>query len=100
MKDYYKILDVSRSASQDDIKKVYRKLAFLYHPDRNSDASAVLKMKEINEAFDVLGDETKRKAYNFKLENREAYQAANQTRSYTQRPNNRQSQRQAKAPFF
>ncbi|MBM4448971.1 MAG: J domain-containing protein, partial [Chloroflexi bacterium] len=61
-KDYYQILGVPRNASQDQIKKAYRKLAMQYHPDRNpgKEAWANDKFKEINEAFGVLGDPQKR----------------------------------------
>ncbi len=62
-KDYYKILGVSREASNDDIKKAYRKLAKQYHPDINKEAGAEEKYKEINEAYEVLKDPDKRKKY-------------------------------------
>lgn len=63
-RDYYEVLGVSRSASADEIKKAYRKLALKYHPDRNQgDDEAVAKFKEASEAFDVLGDSTKRQRY-------------------------------------
>jgi molecular chaperone DnaJ len=61
--DYYKVLGVDRKASQDDIKKAYRKLARKYHPDTNKDAGAEERFKQISEAYDVLGDEDKRKRY-------------------------------------
>ncbi|MFN8911510.1 MAG: DnaJ domain-containing protein, partial [Alphaproteobacteria bacterium] len=62
--DYYSLLSVEKNASQDDIKKAYRKLAMKYHPDRNQgDKEAEKKFKEINEAYEVLKDEQKRAAY-------------------------------------
>src|ERR687883_363578 len=61
--DYYKALGVDRKASQDDIKKAYRKLARKYHPDTNKDAGAEERFKEISEAYDVLSDPEKRKKY-------------------------------------
>ena len=62
--DYYKVLGVERKASQDEIKKAYRKLARRYHPDRNpGDDKAEERFKEISEAYDVLSDAEKRKKY-------------------------------------
>jgi curved DNA-binding protein len=63
-KDYYKILGVERSASKDDIKRAYRKLAMKEHPDRNpGDKKAEERFKEINEAYQVLSDQEKRARY-------------------------------------
>ena len=63
-KDYYKVLGVERSATQDEIKKAYRKLAVKYHPDKNpGDKAAEEKFKEISEAYQVLGNEESRKKY-------------------------------------
>lgn len=63
--DYYKILGVEKDSSEDDIKKAYRKLAKQYHPDINpTDAAAEAKFKQINAAYEVLGDKNKRAAYN------------------------------------
>ncbi len=63
VEDYYAILGVPKTASQDQIKKAYRELALKLHPDRNKDPAAVEKFKLINEAYAVLGDEQKRKQY-------------------------------------
>jgi curved DNA-binding protein CbpA len=65
LKDYYRILGVNRDASAQDIKKAFRQLALRYHPDRNPDnmKQAEEKFKEINEAYEVLGDEQKRWQY-------------------------------------
>lgn len=63
-KDYYQVLGVSRSASTDEIRKAYRKLAMQYHPDRNpDDKQAEERFKEINEAYQVLNDSQKRAHY-------------------------------------
>lgn len=63
-RDYYEVLGVSRTASEADIKKAYRRLAMKYHPDRNDgDPQAEEKFKETKEAFEILGDSQKRAAY-------------------------------------
>lgn len=62
-KDYYEILGVDKNASADEIKSAYRKLAKKYHPDLNKTPEAQNKFKEINEAYEVLGDEKKRSNY-------------------------------------
>src|SRR5579884_2937433 len=63
-KDYYKILGVERTASQDDIKKAFRKLARKHHPDMNpGNKEAEKRFKEINEAYEVLSDTEKRQKY-------------------------------------
>jgi len=63
-KDFYAVLGVSSSASQDEIKKQYRRLAAKHHPDKNlNDAKAAERFKEISEAYTVLGDAEKRKQY-------------------------------------
>jgi len=62
-RDYYDVLGVERGASEDDIKKAYRRLAMKYHPDRNKGAEAEAKFKEVNEAYEVLSDADKRARY-------------------------------------
>jgi len=61
--DYYQILGISKSASEADIKKAYRKLALQYHPDRNKGKEAEEKFKEVNQAYEVLSDAQKRQTY-------------------------------------
>lgn len=62
-KDYYQLLGVAKGASADEIKKAYRKLALQYHPDRNKSKEAEEKFKEINQAYEVLSDPTKKQTY-------------------------------------
>lgn len=61
--DFYEILGVPRSASKEDIKAAYRKLALQYHPDRNKDSGAEERFKQISEAYAVLSDDDKRRQY-------------------------------------
>ena len=63
VKNYYKILGVNRTASEDDIKKAYWKLALKFHPDKNKEPDAEEKFKEIAEAYEVLGDKTKKNKF-------------------------------------
>jgi len=63
MKDFYKILEVNEKATDAEIKKAYRKLALQYHPDKNKEEGADVKFKEIAEAYETLGDSSKRKSY-------------------------------------
>lgn len=64
MTDYYELLELSKEATQEEIKKAYRKKALQYHPDRNpGDPNAEKKFKEISEAYEILSDEQKRKMY-------------------------------------
>ena len=63
MSDLYAMLEVTRDASDDEIKKSYRRLAMLYHPDRNASADAEARFKEIAEAYQVLSDPDKRAHY-------------------------------------
>lgn len=62
-RDYYEVLGVRKGATTDEIKTAYRKLALQYHPDKNKEASAESRFKEISEAYAVLSDEPKRKMY-------------------------------------
>ena len=62
-KDYYKIMGLERAASQDDIKRAYRKLARKYHPDVSKEKNAEASFKDVGEAYEVLKDPEKRAAY-------------------------------------
>lgn len=62
-RDYYEVLSVPKTASGDDIKNAYRKLAMKYHPDTNHDKGAILRFKEVQEAYDCLSDPDKRHVY-------------------------------------
>jgi molecular chaperone DnaJ len=67
IKDYYKILAVPADASQPDIKKAYRRLALLYHPDKNAgNPAASSYFRELTEAYEVLSDEVSRENYNYR----------------------------------
>jgi curved DNA-binding protein len=80
-RDYYKTLGVSRDASQDEIKKAYRKLAVKYHPDKNPDDKETENLfKEINEAYEVLKDPGKRKKYDQLGANWKQYENSDFTR--------------------
>ena len=62
-RDYYEVLEVSSGASDEELKRAFRRQALEYHPDRNKEAGAEEKFKEINEAYQVLSDPEKRTAY-------------------------------------
>ncbi|HAX72866.1 MAG TPA: molecular chaperone DnaJ, partial [Firmicutes bacterium] len=62
-RDYYEVLGVSKTATDQEIKRAYRKLAKQYHPDVSTEANAEEKFKEVQEAYDVLSDEQKRAGY-------------------------------------
>lgn len=66
--DYYQILRIKHSATLDEIKHAYRKLAISYHPDKNSDPQAENIFKEVNEAYDILSDPEKRRKYDLRLQ--------------------------------
>src|ERR1022692_1484782 len=62
-RDYYDVLGVNRGASEDEVRTAFRKLAFKLHPDRNASPDAETKFKEINEAYEVLSDQQRRREY-------------------------------------
>ena len=61
--DYFEVLEVEKSASQDDIKKAYRRLASKFHPDRNKSDDAVERFQKVQESYNVISDPKKRKVY-------------------------------------
>ncbi len=86
MSNYYDILGVSKNATADEIKKAYRTLAFKYHPDRNQgNAEAEEKFKQISAAYDVLGDEAKRRQYDMGSYSNSYSTAGSQTQQQYQR---------------
>jgi curved DNA-binding protein len=94
--DYYKILEIPRSASDDDIKKAYRKLARKYHPDLSpNNKEAERKFKEINEANEVLSDPEKRKKYDTygkDWKNADAFEEAQRQQGHARRRGGQQYQ--------
>ena len=63
-RDFYKILDVKRSATEKEIKKAFKKMSLMYHPDKNKDDdSALKKFQDVSAAYEVLGDQDKRRKY-------------------------------------
>lgn len=87
MNEYYRTLGVQPGASQDDLKKAYRALAKKYHPDLHpGDQEAETRFKEVNEAYEVLGDPAKRKEYDVKQQTAQRHQAPNKARSATRTP--------------
>src|SRR4051812_26667298 len=82
-KDYYKILAVQKNASQEEIKKAFRKMAVKYHPDKNvNNKHAEEKFKEANEANDILSDPEKRKKYDRFGENWQQFERAGAASGY------------------
>jgi curved DNA-binding protein CbpA len=65
LKDYYKILEINRNSTAIEIKRAYRKLALMYHPDVNSDLQATAIFKDLNEAYRTLGNAAKKRHYDF-----------------------------------
>lgn len=86
MSNYYEILGVPKTATADEIKKAYRTLAFKYHPDRNQgNAAAEEKFKQISAAYDVLGDESKRRQYDMGYSTDSYSNSASQSQQQYQR---------------
>src|SRR6218665_1742138 len=81
-KDYYQILEIPQSASEDDIKKAYKKQALKWHPDRNKDRNTTIEMQDINEAYIALTDKEFRLKYDIEYNRYKHYQQAQQKSSY------------------
>ena len=102
MKDYYKVLQVERTATQQEIKKSFRKLAKKFHPDVNkNNPKAEEVFKEINEAYSILSDETKKEEYDNRLFGKEeqTQRGFHQTTNFEDRPS-RRKRTQYTAPDF
>lgn len=84
MTDYYRLLGISRTASADEIKRSYRRLAVKYHPDKNTDPAQIELFKEITLAYSVLSDEQKKWVYDQQL-----YRHENQSSNEPQQPRHR-----------
>ncbi len=99
--DYYKILELNKTASADDVKKAYRKLARKYHPDLNpNDEAAKKKFQQINEANEVLSDPEKRKKYDQYGENWKHSEAYEQARQQQQSRQQHQQGAQSRTESF
>lgn len=85
VKDYYKILEVQKNASQDEIKKSYRRLALKYHPDKTSYSGAAQLFAQINEAYNIIGKKESRALYDMKMRRptQTQYRSTNTTRTQT-----------------
>lgn len=95
-KDYYKILDISKTATTAEVKKAYRKLAVKYHPDKNpNDKSAEAKFKEVNEANEILKDDKKRKEYDIIFTDYQNYQKSGGKQGFDNYSQGKQSQNNA-----
>lgn len=91
MKNYYKILGVSESSNKDEIKKAFRNLAKKYHPDKNKDNPDAIEMfQQINEAYEILSNESSREEYDTKLNqnssNRQKMKAKIMVKNHKQKP--------------
>ena len=98
MKNYYEILEVSQSASQEVIEKAYKALAKKYHPDLQDGIDktyAEQKMKELNEAYDVISNQEKRKSYDFELEKLEREKLVNSQQEIKQTNSNEEKYTQS-----
>ncbi|MBM6499044.1 DnaJ domain-containing protein [Flavobacterium macrobrachii] len=93
MKNYYKTLGLNKNATIEEIKKAYRKLAFVYHPDHNKSENASFYFREITEAYEILKDSEKRKIYD------EIF-LGNNSKQVEERMNNWQNQAKKKATEY
>ncbi|WP_061313058.1 DnaJ domain-containing protein [Clostridium botulinum] len=95
MKNYYKILGVSESSNKDEIKKAFRNLAKKYHPDKNKDNKDAIEMfQQINEAYEILSNESSREEYDRKLNQNSSNRSKNESKN-----NSKKSQAKTKENF-
>lgn len=101
MKDYYKILQVEKNASPDEIKKSFRKLAKKFHPDSNSgNKEAEEKFKEVNEAYSILGDESKKARYDLDISNQSESNLNRFNKKNTSKERNKSNNKMSESDFM
>jgi curved DNA-binding protein CbpA len=86
-KDYYKVLNIEKNSTKQNIKQAYYKLSKVYHPDINNESEAETKFKEIQEAYDILGDESRKNEYDQSINQSHYYENKNNSRNQQQQQN-------------
>lgn len=98
--DFYKVLGVSRVASDEEIRKAYRKLALQWHPDKNKSPQAAKKFKIILQAYKTLSNKKKREEYNFELDNMQRKRMCEAHDTFTNESGKSQNHYDFKWPIF